>query len=368
MKKICFTVSNDLNYDQRMIRICSTLSKAGYHVQLIGRNKKSSPALFPRNFEQKRLNCFFEKGKLFYLEYNLRLFLYLMLVHFDAVCSIDLDTILPGYTAATFKRKIKIYDAHEFFTEVPEVVERPKVQKIWEWIGKKTIPKYNYCYTVCDSLKDVFKKKYHVDFEVIRNVPFRRAEKPSLNSFKTPVVLLYQGALNDGRGLEELMHTLPLVNNVVLKIAGEGDLSAILRQLSKTLQLERRVHFLGYLSPEQLQKETQKADIGLNLLQNKGLNYYYSLANKFFDYMQALKPSINMNFPEYSRINQTYDVSVLVDDLLPETLKNALEKLTQNPAFYRQLQENCLQASEIFVWEKEAEKLIHFYTTLFAST
>ena len=84
--------------------------------------------------------------------------------------------------------------------------------------------------------------------------------------------------------------------------------------------------------------------------------------------MQALKPSINMNFPEYSRINQTYDVSVLVDDLLPETLKNALEKLTQNPAFYRQLQENCLQASEIFVWEKEAEKLIHFYTTLFDST
>ncbi len=368
MKKICFTVTNDLNYDQRMIRICSTLSAAGYQVVLIGRTKKNSPPLVSRNFKQKRLNCFWEKGKLFYVEYNVRLFFYLLFTYFDAVCSIDLDSILSGYWAATFKRKIKIYDAHEFFTEVPEVVKRPTVQKAWEWIGRQTIPKYTYCYTVCDSLKEVFRAKYQVDFEVIRNVPFRSLETASNPAKAAPFTLLYQGVLNDGRGLEELMHALTKVDQLQLKIAGEGDLSDKLRALCKELKLEDKVEFLGYLSPEALKKETLEADIGINLLQNKGLNYYYSLANKFFDYIQALKPSINMNFPEYAHINQQHEVSVLVDNLKPESLILALNKLSQNPVLYQKLQKNCVKARKIYVWEKESEKLLNFYAAVFNNT
>ncbi|RMG81268.1 MAG: glycosyltransferase, partial [Bacteroidetes bacterium] len=125
-KRLLFTVTNDLTYDQRMIRICTTLSRAGYDVCLIGRRRRHSEPLRPGQypFRQKRLFCFFEKGKLFYLEYNFRLFCLLLISRFDLVCSIDLDTILPGFLVAGLRRKIQVYDAHEYFTELPEVVHR----------------------------------------------------------------------------------------------------------------------------------------------------------------------------------------------------------------------------------------------------
>src|SRR5438128_9931470 len=94
-KKIFFTVTNDLSYDQRMQRICGSLASNGYEVTLVGRNKRSSPPLVKMNFNQKRITCWFQKGKWFYREYNCRLFLYLFFRRMDAICAIDLDTILP---------------------------------------------------------------------------------------------------------------------------------------------------------------------------------------------------------------------------------------------------------------------------------
>ena len=95
MKHIYFTVTNDLSYDQRMHRICHSLAANGYLVTLVGRRLKTSLPLPSKSFEQKRLSCFFNKGFLFYLEYNTRLFFYLLGKRMDTVCAIDLDTILP---------------------------------------------------------------------------------------------------------------------------------------------------------------------------------------------------------------------------------------------------------------------------------
>ena len=113
MEKIIFTVTNDLCFDQRMIRICTSLSKAGYRVLLLGRKKPDSPALSNYSFQQRRLNCFFNRGKLFYIEYNFRLFFFLLFHPFDALCSIDLDTILPGLWASKIKGKVSLFHAHE---------------------------------------------------------------------------------------------------------------------------------------------------------------------------------------------------------------------------------------------------------------
>ena len=97
VKRLSFLVTNDLNFDQRMQRICSTLSEAGFDVELIGRRRKNSLPLTQKSFVQKRLFCFFERSFLFYAEYNLRLFFYLLFRRTDLICAIDLDTILPAY-------------------------------------------------------------------------------------------------------------------------------------------------------------------------------------------------------------------------------------------------------------------------------
>ena len=359
-------VTNDLNYDQRMQRICATLAQEkDFNIRLIGRQLKKSQPLQEQSFQQQRLSCFFNKGKLFYLEYNIRLFFLLLFAPMDIICAVDLDTILPAYYIAKWRKKKIVYDAHEIFTQVPEVVERPKVQAVWEWIAQKTIPKVDAAYTVCQSLANYFKENYQRDFQVIRNVPFaqKQIELTTWN-LNEPFVILYQGVLNDGRGLEEILQAMPYMpNNVHFYLAGEGDKSVYLRQLAKDLNLNDRVKFLGYLLPKDLKQLTPKCQVGLNLLQNKGLNYYYSLANKFFDYIQAAKPSLNMNFPEYQQHIENYEVGLLLPDLQIKTIVQAIEKL-QDPLYYAQLQKNCLQAAQDYTWERESIKLIDFYKTL----
>jgi glycosyltransferase involved in cell wall biosynthesis len=370
-KKLIFTVTNDLTYDQRMIRICTSLSTQGYDVWLVGRQLKKSKPLSPTlPFHQKRLECFFNKGKLFYLEYNIRLFFFLMSSQFDLICSIDLDTILPGFYVSKIRKKICVYDAHEYFTELPEVINRPMVKKSWEWIANRTVPNINYAYTVGNGLAKIFEKKYGVQFEVIRNVPFRNRATKATNSDAQiqadQPILLYQGALNDGRGLEEMIVAMPFIENAELWLVGEGDLSQELREKAKSLNLlGKKVKFLGYKTPNELKEITKKATIGLNLLENKGLNYYYSLANKAFDYIQATIPSINMQFPEYQYINSEIKVFYLIEDLAISTLSEAVNELLSNENLYSEIQKNCLTASKEFIWEKEEKKLIQFYKDIF---
>src|SRR5689334_21569811 len=112
-----------------MARICSALSNAGFDCVLIGRKRKKSKRVESVDYDQKRLFCFFEKGKLFYLEFNIRLLFYLLFSKMDAICSIDLDTAMPGMMVAKLRRKKFIFDAHELFTEVPEVKDRKNVKR-----------------------------------------------------------------------------------------------------------------------------------------------------------------------------------------------------------------------------------------------
>src|SRR5258705_4748427 len=193
MKRLVFTVTNDLNTDQRMIRICTSLSLAGYHVTLVGRKQKSSLHLPSREFRQKRLSCFFEKGKLFYIEYNLRLFFFLLFNKTELVCAIDLDTILSCYYISKLKRIKRVYDAHELFCEMKEIVTRPAIYKVWKKIERSTVPKFKYGYTVNQFIADEFRKMYGNNYEVIRNMPplkeFTIPEKPEKYIF-------FQGAVN----------------------------------------------------------------------------------------------------------------------------------------------------------------------------
>lgn len=357
---LLFTVTNDLNYDQRMIRICSTLQKQGYQVRLIGRKKSDSAPLHDQRFDQKRLFCFFQKGKWFYLEYNIRLFFYLFFHRYDLACAIDLDTILPVFLISSLKRKKWVYDAHEYFTEVPEVINRKGVQKMWESLADWIIPKSQFNYTVGPALASIFSERYAVPFEIIRNVPFKKSEqsKPSKTS---PFTVIYQGALNEGRGIEASLQAFQYLENAQFWIVGEGDLSKELRMLSKKLKLDDRVKFWGYQRPEDLKKITEQAHLGLNLLENKGLSYYYSLANKFFDYIQAGLPSLNMDFPEYRAIVNEFPVASLLEDLNPKTIAKQIDYLANSPEQYLQMKQICQEAAQVYHWEKEKETLIQFY-------
>jgi glycosyltransferase involved in cell wall biosynthesis len=361
MKRILFTVTNDLTYDQRMQRICTALSNAGYECELIGRARNQSIELPNQVFQQTRLKCWFDAGFAFYAEYNIRLFIYLLFHRFDAVCSIDLDTILPGFFTTKLKRKPHVYDAHEYFSQMQEIVSRPLVHKVWLAIERFMMPRIKHGYTIGEGYANIFKKEYDLDFEIIRNVPFAIAEPAPATGEKS---ILYQGAINVGRGLEEMIEAMTQLDGIKLIIVGEGPELPRLKELAKSVGVEEKVVFKGALLPQDLKKETGKHWLGLTLFSNIGEHHQLSLANRFFDYIQSGVPQIAMNYAEYAHLNQRYNMAYMLNELKSETLVSLIRKIEADPSLYEEKKQNSKTAGNNLCWENESEKLIEIYREL----
>jgi len=362
LKHLIFTVTNELNYDQRMIRICETLCNEGYKVSLIGVKFSNSPKLNDQKFNQQRIKCFLKKGFGFYAEYNVKLFLKLLFKKADLICAIDLDTIMPVYFAGKLKNKKLVYDAHEYFSQQKEIITRPKVYKVWRFIEKTFVPKFKNGYTVSYSISKAFDDLFKIKYEVIANATSIKTINKSLS--KKDKLIVYQGAVNEARGLEYL---IPAMNNVDVKlhIYGDGNFMGQLKTIINNHCLKENVIIKGKVSPDELNRITSEYYIGLNLVENIGLNQYYSLANKFFDYMHAGIPQVTMNFPEYKRINDAFEVAVLIDDLKPDSISKAINELLMNDEKYAKLVQHCLEAKKVHNWENESKKLVQVYKDIF---
>lgn len=360
MKRLVFTVTNDLSYDQRMIRICSSLSANGYDVLLVGRKMKNSIPLSRLTFHQKRLRCVFNFGFAGYAEYNFRLFVLLLFTRHHLVCAIDLDTILPCLFASKIKGTKRVYDAHELFCEMKEIVSRPNVYRFWKRIEQMTVSAFQHGYTVNEPIAAEFKKMYGVNYAVIRNMPVLKEVVFSVTNEK---YILYQGAVNEGRSFETL---IPAMSNVSLPlvICGDGNFMEQAKLLVKMNGVEDKVFFKGKVPPDELKNFTQKAWLGVTLFDKQGLSNYYSLANRFFDYMHAGVPQICVNYPVYKQLNDALNFALLISDISSASIAENINQLLTNNVLYDNLRQNCLEARKTLNWQQEEKTLLSFYKNL----
>lgn len=343
-----------------MHRICTTLAANGFEVTLVGRKKHASAVLDKEVYHCVRLRAWFETGFLFYACYNVRLFFWLLFTRTDVICAIDLDTILPCYFVSVLRGKQKVYDAHEYFTGLKEVVSRPFVHRCWSAIEKFCLPRFPHGYTVSESIASAFYDRYGIRYAVIRNVPVLTETTPAARTGK---IILYQGAVNEARGLEELVQAMEQVD-APLYIYGDGNIYERLAGLIKMKGMGHKIHLNGMIPPADLRAVTTAAYIGVNLVEPVGLNQLYSLANKFFDYIHAGVPQLTMNFPEYRKINDQFEVAVLADSVEPKEIAARLVLLLHDEDLYRRLQDNCVKARQVFNWQNEEIKLLEFYNRL----
>lgn len=343
-----------------MHRICGSLSAAGYGVTLVGRELKKSKPVRKETYQQKRLNCFFKKGKLFYAEFNLRLFLFLLFRKMDGICAIDLDTIIPCLLISKIKKIKRVYDAHELFCEMKEVVSRPGVYKFWKWIESNTVPHFHNGYTVNKHIADEFLEMYGHTYEVIRSISrLESRENTSKEKF-----ILYQGAVNEGRSFETLIPAMQWIN-IPLHICGEGNFFMQAKKLAQDFKVEEKITFFGLVKPEDLRAFTNRAYIGITLFEKDSLSNYYSLANRFFDYIHAGTPQLCMDYPVYRDIIAVHNVAVLIDDLSPQHIAKELNALLQDEERWKNLHANCLTAAQQLNWQKEEAVLLSFYNKVF---
>jgi glycosyltransferase involved in cell wall biosynthesis len=359
-KRIVFTVTNDLNFDQRMIRICTTLSEAGHNVTIIGFERKKSTPLLSRPYRQIRLPIIAEQGKLLYIDFWTKLFFKLLFIKADVFGAIDLDTIMPVFYASKIRGKKRIYDAHELFTELQEVVTRPKVYKMWRWIEQHTVPHFPTGYTVGAYIADIFHDRYGVNYALVRNMTVLR---PLTIPEKKERYILYQGAVNIGRCFEFLIPAMKHVDARLI-ICGEGNFFKEAVAIAKEHNLEDKVIFKGYVPPDELRNYTLQAYIGVTLFEAIAHSNKMSLANRFFDYMHAGVPQLCVKYPEYERINGEFEIAHLIDEPTPEKIAAGLNYLLQNEGYYLKLQQNCLEARQKYCWQEEEKTLLKVYEQL----
>ncbi len=151
-KKIVVSVSSDLSADQRVQKVCDTLVRNNFEVLLLGRKLSNSTRFSSNDYVAKRFKLWFNKGALFYANLNICLFFTLLFAKLDVLYVNDLDTLLANYLVSKIKGVPIIYDSHEYFTEVPELVKRPSVHRVWERIEGFIVPRLTYCITVTPQI------------------------------------------------------------------------------------------------------------------------------------------------------------------------------------------------------------------------
>ena len=367
MLKIIVSVTNDLTTDQRVKKVCATLQNSGFEMILIGRKLPESISL-NRPYQTIRLKNFFNKGFLFYAEYNLRLFFKLMSLKGDILLSNDLDTLLPNYLVSRLKSKKLVYDSHELFTEVPELNNRPLVRNFWLTLEKSLVPRLQIMYTVNHLLADYFQKKYRIPVEIILNVPNRIDRIQIDNSFVDKVkgtkkMLIIQGrGLNIDRGLEESVSMMKFLENCILYIIGDGDVIPKIRKMIRDERLEEKVVLLPPMNHDELIQYTSIADLGLTLDKPASLNYEWSLPNKLFDYIQCRVPILATNRKLVSEIVLKNDIGLVVNSFDPEYLSTQVSSIFANEKLLRQWRVNLEKIAANFVWENQEKKLIQIFT------
>lgn len=372
-KRILVSVTSDLVTDQRVDRAASTLKEAGYDVLVIGRKRLNSLELNSRRYRTHRFRLWFEKGPLFYITYNIRLFFFLMGRHADILLSNDLDTLLPNFLVSRIRKIPLVYDSHEYFTAVPELMNRHRTRNIWLKIEKLTVPHLKYAYTVNDSIAKIYTEKYGVPFKVIRNLPavllfenetkIEARQKLGLPLDKS--IFILQGAgININRGAEEAVEAMRYLNNSLLLIIGGGDVFDDLKILVNKTGLNDKVQFTGKLPYPELMRFTRASDVGLSLDKDISLNYRYSLPNKIFDYIQAGIPVLASSLPEVQKVIKQYEAGEIIIDHKPETIAAALHKMISDTTASELRKAKLDIAAKELNWDHEKLKLLEIFRNI----
>ncbi|MCD8835976.1 glycosyltransferase [Mammaliicoccus sciuri] len=425
MKKVTMFVWNHFTNDARVNRECTTLADNGYDINLIAINDPKNPAIsayeeISNTFKVHRvkrypwlLQAYQDHGKkfllvvagvqvviipsLFYISFTLMAAYLLSLVvaagmikfkkirkwfingaiitrmivkgyiqNADIYHANDLNTLPQAIVCSKLRLKPKplIYDSHEVQSD--RTGYNPKTIKSIESFMLKfvdqmivenhTRAKYNEdIYGFYPKTLYNYSEKYNIE------------EKPQINLHKKiginedEKILLYQGGLQQGRGLELLIEAMDEIKEGHLLFIGGGKLTQPLKEQAEASKQAYRIHFLDKVPFQELPSYTREAYLGFQVLQNICFNHYSASSNKLFEYMMAHVPVISCDFPEIKKVVEETNTGLVVDSHNASEIANAVNQLVKDTSLRNQLSENTKQAKEIYNWNNEKSKLLEVY-------
>ena len=247
-----------------------------------------------------------------FVEWYVRVLLGLRKQRFAYVNCHSLSALPLSVCLAWLKGATLIYDTHELETET--ATSQGVRKRIAKFVEGVLIKHAALVIVVSAPIAKWYEDTYDLDnVVVVRNIPAAKAAslEPSRklrDRFSIPddhKIFLYQGLIDEGRGVEIMLDIVPKFSpSFHCVFMGNGALVPKVRQLAAT---SPNVHHLPAVHPQDVLSFTVGADVGVILVQNVSLSYYYSLGNKFFEYLMAGLPVIASDFPEMSKLIKSWD-------------------------------------------------------------
>ncbi len=360
----CFVFLGHPELDSRILNFAFSLEKRGYAVTLMGFD------WFGKGKVKERKNYFlFEitrrPAALFYSKFLWRLNRALKKIRAKVFVAEDIYT-LPAVSRIARKQNAKLYyDSRELYAFIGGLAQKPLAQRIIAQIEKKHIRKTDLIITTGEMDADFLKRHYGLPaekFAVIRNLPRLRETKKKINLRKLlgipeeKKIIVYQGILSGGRGLEKIVSAIEKIGDAVFVIIGDGPERKKLEKLTREKQLVGKVFFAGMIPNEELLKYVCAADLGVALIENISTSYYYALPNKLFEYIACGLPVIVSPLPQMKKIAEEYGLGILANPENPQEIVNAVNTLFENKNLYEQLRANAEKARFELNWESEFKK------------
>jgi glycosyltransferase involved in cell wall biosynthesis len=282
----------------------------------------------------------------------------------------DLNTL---YAGARCKAKrpgtTLVYDSHELATQRSRM---GRLRRWWAgWNERRGLRHVDEMIMTTRSRAQYQVDRYGIRFPtLIRNVPELIAIEQGwdlherLDIPPDRRILLYQGSIQEFRGIEESIEAVTMLDRCVLVIIGYGYHRPALEASVIDRGLTDVVKFFGPIPNDELLYYTASADVGLCVIRGESLSYRWSLPNKLFEYMMAGIPVVASDYEEMGRVVREEGVGTVCDPADAASIAAAVRAIIDDPAAGAGFRAKTREAITRYNWAVEERTLLEMYERL----
>ncbi|MNR18243.1 hypothetical protein D3C85_1349630 [compost metagenome] len=137
---------------------------------------------------------------------------------------------------------------------------------------------------------------------------------------------------------------------------GYGPMAGVIQQAASE---HPNIFYHPAVSPDVLPAYTASADVGLCLIENLCLSYYYCLPNKLFEYLMAGLPVLVSDLQELRRFVQEHPVGQIVLQSDSTAIREAV--MAMDDAAIDSHTQAALEARTQFHWQAQERVLLEVY-------
>lgn len=259
-----------------------------------------------------------------------------------------------------------VYDTHELETEKNGDAGMRK--KFGKWLERWLIKQVDMTIVVGENIADWYANTYRMPRPVVvLNAPLRRALqyrnhfREQLGIREDQKILLYQGGLALGRGVALILEAFKARTDdkVVAVFMGYGPLH---KDIKVVAQSRSNIFYYPAVAPDVVLEYTASADIGISLIENTCLSYYYCMPNKLFEYAMAGIPVLVSNMKEMAALVEKNSMGAVIQEFTPPAINHAIDTLMAQDLMV--LRSNAYATASQHAWEVQEATMLQAYAGL----